>query len=109
MRQIKFKGLGYDNKWYFGNYYNIGDKHFIQTAIESIEINPLTICQFTEIQDKNRKDIYECDIVYIAGEGKVLIKFPFFDLYERIYCGDSDDIENVIGNIHENPELLNEI
>ena len=64
------------------------------------------LMQFSGLKDKNNNEIYEGDVIYIAGEGKVLVKFPFFDLYERVYCGDSNDIENVLGNIYENPELI---
>lgn len=63
------------------------------------------LMQFSGLKDKNNNEIYEGDVIYIAGEGKVLVKFPFFDLYERVYCGDSNDIENILGNIYENPEL----
>jgi hypothetical protein len=54
----------------------------------------------------NKDEIYEDDVVYISGEGFTLVKFPFFDLYERIYTGDQSDIQKKVGNIYESPELI---
>ena len=80
--------------------------------------------QFTGLRDKNGREIYEGDIVNIVqrpcwykGYEKTVVKwdeigfYPWTDVsseIDRDYLASRlpEDIE-VIGNIHENPELLN--
>lgn len=61
--------------------------------------------QYTGLLDIGEKEIYEGDIVYLAGYGDYKVEFPFIDLYEALW---HDDIGDIIGNIYENPELLKE-
>jgi len=61
------------------------------------------LMQYTGLKDKNGKEIYEGDVVYVAGYGDYNVEFPFIELYEAIFEGDIGEIK---GNIYENPELL---
>ena len=73
MRQIKFKAKRLDNNtWvegYFcaecGNTYIIEDRQSesMLNRNEAHQVDPSTVCQFTELKDKNGIPIYEGDIV----------------------------------------------
>ena len=63
----------------------------------------LTWNQFSGLQDINGVDIFEGDVVSIAGYGDYEVEFPFLELYDAKTEG---DIGKIIGNIYENPELI---
>ena len=79
------------------------------------------VMQYTGLKDKNKKDIYEGDLVwtYEPEEGKLSEKIIYENGSFRVNCLSGDKIDypigsilskyiEVIGNIFENPELLKE-
>ncbi len=93
------------------------------TPIEKIqvEIDPSTICQCTGLTDKNRKEIWENDIVQrtdLHDAKKPSIGFIEYDVENTAFLIHWVDVVNysatypwkekieVVGNIFDNPELL---
>lgn len=87
---------------------------------EHVDFKNIELMQYTELKDKNNKEIYEGDIVKLrANHGIGVVKYydewgAFVVEYVKskplVVLGMSyykEDIE-VIGNIYENPELLGE-
>ena len=88
---------------------------------ENNTIDPETLGQFTGLCDKNGKAIYEGDILHTITFGFEPEEYTAIILYDNcrfqlsngrnlFYFGQSDltkmDDTIVIGNIHDNPELI---
>jgi hypothetical protein len=108
-REIMFRGLSTESgEWVYGLLINEGRKIQCPVAkakyppirLERLEcaVDPATVGQFTELQDSKGVDIYEGDLIYIAGFGEYEVVFPFIDVYEAA-C--EKDVGAIIGNIHE--------
>ena len=77
----------------------------------------MPIMQYTGLKDRNGKEIYEGDIVRSGGSTSGIVEF-YRGAFNAHYFGESGDIQEewedplhmhileVIGNIYENPELL---
>lgn len=123
-RKIKFRGKTESNQFIFGDLiqYENGDTAIFERKItgygyEATQISNRTkvdngtIGQFTGLHDKNGKEIYEGDIISNESyKGVVVYKNGSFvlDLGKScgcvyLFCLDS---LLVIGNIYDNPELL---
>ena len=101
MREIKFRAWNGERMkevltWGF-------NEKFISTPKEVSPEDDFKVMQYTGLKDKNGKEIYEGDLVYLAGYGNYQAVFPFIELYE---AEAEKDIGEIIGNIYENPELL---
>jgi len=101
------------SKWYIANT-AFADWN-MPRQVEFIEVNPSTVGQFTSLCDKNDKEIYEGDIcddargfrfVVIWEDNARFLGCGIGKQKEYIrYVGQEPAVE-VIGNIHDNPELL---
>jgi uncharacterized phage protein (TIGR01671 family) len=116
-RSIKFRGLDYKNNWMFGTYYfgvmypTSFEGHYINDTM----INPETIGQFTGLKDRNGTEIYEGDVVKVDS-WSCYFKIVWDEYYahfkpEKMGTDQGRRMDHipeceVIGNIHENPELL---
>lgn len=126
-REIKFRGKSISTgKWLYGCLLKNEEGKFavvkpfkvnMDNECSCCEVEEETIGQFTGLYDRNQKPIYEGDIVqweecvadytFITQKTEVFYSensASFEPLNEFNYC----DFE-VIGNIHDNKDLLNEI
>jgi len=129
MREIKFRGLRKAKNmvgvWEVGNYHKGAFSG--GSFINGWEAIPETVGQFTGLTDKNGVEIYEGDIVKDKFDGgytvdycddwgafraKIIYDYDdggekrFFIAGSQSFIGNAWREWEVIGNIHDNPELL---
>ena len=131
MREIKFRGRRTDGKGYvYGvSIYQEKDMYYVLYPIEGhVPIVKGSLQQYTGLKDRNGKEIYEGDVIkqkcpiqnrteigevfYLVEDGRYLIKcdkFPSGSLCINSIAsveGATGHHCEIIGNIYENPELL---
>ncbi|MBQ9093226.1 MAG: hypothetical protein IJY03_04435 [Prevotella sp.] len=125
VRQTKMeKSMGkkpVDGTWVVGDlhYWNTGHPHIHFDMVSRVSIDPDTIGEFTGMTDKNGKDIFEGDIIrsvngkkkvngkWVDNEAIITVKYDIASFNVSCLALVTDSVE-VIGNIYDNPELLEE-
>lgn len=133
-REILFRGKRIDNGEWVEGYFCpcsfgrfpckpaiISTEKLEQGAWEPVKVDLATVGQYTGLTDKNGKKIFEGDVVTDCEYGGVYSvryfgdnEYPAFDVspeLETVECNGLSFLSNVnclevIGNIHDNPELL---
>jgi len=106
MREIKFRAWNCESK-------TMGESFTLQTAIGSRSVqgvvtDGVVYMQFTGLKDTNGAEIYEGDIVkHGVDSWPVFYEGGAVCLKKNVWFSDNESEKFVIiGNIYENPELL---
>jgi len=118
MREIKFRGKHLD-KWLYGSLHmNESGQPAIATpsAFHFRCVDPDTVGQYTGLKDSEGREIYEGDVLrgHAGAAGVIESEVAFYAGAFRFsnnhltleYCLREIDNVKVIGNVYDNPSLL---
>ena len=137
MREILFRGKRKDNGEWVDGYYNgrhivmwhdkkvcTDDEYIIMPMQRMIDVILETVGQYTGLTDKNGKKIFEGDIlefIYDDAKSFHIVQWSYeyagwatqnidekYDAETMDFWDEFRGCYEIIGNIHDNPELLEE-
>jgi len=117
VREIKFRGRDViTGNWAYGYYYPSKGNSIIRIDDSECIVLKNSIGQFTGLKDKNRKEIYEGDIMHgnTSKLGAITFENGSFMWLGEPLAWDMDEPElclperwgQIIGNIYEHSDLL---
>ncbi len=126
MKEIKFRGMNIKGAWHSGNLAitkikidGVAAGCYISNAVGcpfAYQVRPETVGQYTGRHDKNGAEIYQGDIFGNIAALRCVVRRLDDGAYKLVFCDtrmtpwsitDPRVCESeVIGNIYENPELL---
>ena len=123
--RVFINGEWINGEWIEGFYVKLNNKAYIaeikklqddKEVLIYIEVIPETVGQYTGLTDRNDKKICEGDIVSGYFEHEKIIGYIFYGSNAKFFIqrkglfgielNNAEDWVEVIGNIHDNPELL---
>lgn len=122
--EILFRGKRIDNgEWVKGFYVCVLDTRYIMTGkfdsltngiinSEAYKVDPDTVGRFTGLEDKLGTKIFEGDVIDDLGVEYIVVFDSDYAQFRGKFDGWNAEISHiasrceVIGNIHDNPELL---
>lgn len=116
MREIKFRAWDKLNKEMFNiESINFQERRVYKDDVSYRNFNDVELMQYTGLKDKNNKEIYEGDIVtlhnsrykviYNSKGARFVLRNDEFEL-EITFINNNNERMEILGNIYENPELM---
>lgn len=115
MREYLFRGKDIKGNWHIGLLAHFGNAWYISNSAgvsTAFEVRPETVGQFTGLTDKNGERIFEGDVVHVIDtdafgyEDDFNMEVDDMTKYDLLMILDTANEVEVIGSIHDNPELL---
>ena len=125
-----------DGEWFYGNLFDRdtkGNTHITTLERGCLVIDPETVGQFTGLTDEFNREVYEGDIIMLDGSPEMGVRVvvfyeesfniatrkeydylqqgahPYLNDYAHMDClntWSNSGLVRVVGNIYDNPELL---